>query len=358
MNLDDLRIDIDRIDEKLLSLLEERMEKALLTKVFKEGSVADPRREAEVISRARRPLRPLVSPDFAEKVWKSLMVEGRNVQERGLRTIGFQGEHGAWSEVAARAWNPELSTIPCREFVDVFDAVRDGNFDFGIVPVENTLGGLVGPVNAILMYADLRIVAAVDLPVTHCLLALPGTDYREIRQVYSHPQALTQCRGFLSRNRLDPIQYYDTAGAAKMIAEERPRDTAAVASRYAGELYGLETIKEGIQDAEVNRTRFFVLSREDAAKPAGGGLRQKCSAVFNATDKAGGLFGVLEVFAKAEINLTRIESVPDKPGDYAIFIDFEGEESEPRVAAAIGEATAKTRGFRILGCYDETRISQ
>ncbi|HUX37474.1 MAG TPA: prephenate dehydratase domain-containing protein [Rectinemataceae bacterium] len=356
MNLEDLRTDIDRIDEKLLSLLEERMEKALLTKVFKEGRVTDSRREAEVIERARRPLRRLVSPDFAESIWKTLMVEGRSIQEKNLRTIGFQGEHGAWSEVAAKAWNRDFASIPCREFVDVFDAVRDGNFDFGIVPVENTLGGLVGPVNAILVYADLRIVAAVDLPVTHCLLALPGTDYREIRQAYSHTQALTQCRGFLSRNHLEPVQYYDTAGAAKMIAEERPRDTAAVASRYAGELYGLEIIKEGIQDAEVNRTRFFVLAREDAERPAGAGLRQKCSAVFNATDRAGGLFGVLEVFAKADINLTRIESVPDKPGDYAIFIDFEGDENEARVAEAIAEASSLTRGFRILGCYDETRV--
>ncbi|MDA8411689.1 MAG: chorismate mutase [Treponema sp.] len=355
MNLDDLRTDIDRIDERLLSLLEERMEKALLTKVFKEGRVADPKREADVLDRTRRPLRRLVSPDFAVGIWKNLMAEGRIIQEKGFHTIGFQGEHGAWSEVAAKAWNKDYASIPCREFVDVFDAVRDGNFDFGIVPVENTLGGLVGPVNAILVYADLRIVAAVDLPVTHCLLSLPGTDYREIRQVYSHSQALTQCRGFLNRNRLNPVQYYDTAGAAKMIAEERPRDTAAIGSRYAGELYGLEVIKEGIQDAEVNRTRFFVLAREDIERSSGG-LRQKCSAVFNATDKAGGLFGVLEIFAKAEINLTRIESVPDKPGDYAIFIDFEGDEREPGVAKAIDEATKATRGFRLLGCYDEARV--
>lgn len=356
MNLDDLRNDIDRIDEKLLCLIEERMEKALLTRVFKEGRVADPDREAEVIERARRPLRPLVAPDLAESLWKTLMEEGRRLQGRGLATIGFQGEHGAWSEVAARAWNQELATMPCREFIDVFDAVRDGNFDYGIVPVENTLGGLVGPVNAILVYADLRIVAAVDLPVVHCLLALPGTDYREIREVFSHDQALAQCRGFLARNRLDPARYYDTAGAARMIAEERPRDAAAIASRYAGELYGLEIIKEGIQDAEVNRTRFFVLARNDAPRPKDAGPRQKCSAVFNATDKAGGLFGILEVFAKAEINLTRIESVPDKPGDYAIFIDFEGDEDDPRVAKAISEAAARARGFRVLGCYDERKV--
>jgi prephenate dehydratase/chorismate mutase/prephenate dehydratase len=260
--------------------------------------------------------------------------------------------------VAARSWDRDLATIPCREFIDVFDAVRDGYLDFGIVPVENTLGGLVGPVNAILVYADLRIVAAVDLPVAHCLLCLPGADHREIRQVFSHAQALAQCRGFLARNHLDPAPWFDTAGAARMIAEERPRAAAALASRLASELYGLEVIKEGVQDSDNNRTRFFVLARqEEGERLARGreGTRQKCSAVFHAEDKAGALFGVLEVFTRAGINLTRIESVPDKPGDYAIFIDFEGDEASPAVAGAIGDASRVARGFRILGCYDEGR---
>ncbi|MEI6386843.1 MAG: prephenate dehydratase domain-containing protein [Spirochaetota bacterium] len=369
MNLEELRNDIDRIDERLLSLLEERMEKALLARTFKPDGIRDPEREESVLERARRPLRPLVSPDFAGGLWSRIMEESRSIQAERLTTIGFQGAHGAWSEVAARAWSPALATMPCPDFADVFQAVRDGLFDYGIVPVENTLGGLVGQVNSLLVYADLRIVAAIDLPVSHCLLTLPGTDHRDIRQVYSHEQALSQCRGFLSRNRLDPMPYFDTAGAARMIAEERPRAAAALASRFAGELYGLETIKEGVQDAEVNRTRFFVLSRRgEVPSPAFAeaiasqkGLSaplMKCSVVFNATDKAGGLFGILEIFAKTGINLTRIESVPDKPGDYAIFIDFEGEEDDPKVATAIKASEGIARGFRVLGCYGERRVSQ
>jgi prephenate dehydratase/chorismate mutase/prephenate dehydratase len=359
MTLEDLRTDIDRIDERLLSLLEERMEKALLTRSFKESGPRDESREAAVLERARRPVRRLLSPDLAAGIYTSLMAESRALQSGDLATIGFQGEHGAYSEVAAIAWDRELASIPCREFVDVFDAVRDGHIDYGIVPVENTLGGLIGPVNAILVYADLRIVAAVDLPVAHCLLALPGTDHREIRQVYSHTQALAQCRGFLARNRLEPVPHFDTAGAAKMIALDRPRASAALASRLAGELYGLEVIKEGVQDAEVNRTRFFVLARKDEKNGLHSGSdikHKKCSAVFNAEDKAGGLFGVLELYARAGINLTRIESVPDKPGDYAIFIDFEGDEKDGGVAACIDEAKKLARGFRILGCYNETRL--
>jgi prephenate dehydratase/chorismate mutase/prephenate dehydratase len=358
MTLEGLRNEIDRIDERILSLLEERMEKTLLTRAFKPEGPFDPKREEAVFERARRPVRRLVSPEFAEGIYVSVMAESKAIQDRGMSTIGFQGDHGAWSEVAARSWDEELATIPCREFVDIFDAVRDGHFDYGIVPVENTLGGLIGPVNAILVYADLRIVAAVDLPVAHCLLALPNTDHREIRQVYSHTQALAQCRGFLARNHLDAMPWFDTAGAARMIAEERPRAAAVLASRLAGELYGLEVIKEGVQDSDNNRTRFFVLARqEDGERLARGrkGRRQKCSAVFHAEDKAGALFSVLEVFTRAGINLTRIESVPDRPGDYAIFIDFEGDEAEEGVARAIADASRAARGFRILGCYDETR---
>ncbi len=243
------------------------------------------------------------------------------------------------------------AAMPCREFSDVFDNVRDGFFDFGIVPVENSLGGIVGPVNSILINTDLKIVAAIDMPISHCLLAVPGTDHREIRSAYSHSQALAQCRNFLARNKLEPRTYYDTAGAARMIAQERPRDTAAIANRFAAEIYDLEIIKDEIQDSANNRTRFLIIAKEDGH--AGG---NKCSAVFSTNDKAGALFRTLEIFARAGINLTRIESVPDKPGDYAIFLDFDGSATDPAVAGAITEAGGETRDFRLLGCYVERKI--
>lgn len=351
MNLEDLRKDIDSLDARILSLLNERMEKAILTRRFKEG-ILDSGREAAVIERVRRSSRCLLDPDFSASLYKSVMEESKALQSKGLKTIGFQGEHGAYSEMAARAWAPEAATIPCREFVDVFDAVESGLFDYGIVPVENTLGGLVGPVNSILIYTGLRIVGAVDMAVIHCLLSVPGSDHREIRNVISHSQALAQCRRFLARNKLDPEPFYDTAGAAREIAQKRPKDTAAIASRFAAELYDLEILKEDIQDSDNNRTRFFVLER-DCVESEG----SKGSAVFTAAgDKAGALYDVLEIFANRGINLTRIESVPDKPGDYAIFIDFDGSHSDERVVEALAEAEKKARGFRVLGFYDEMRV--
>jgi len=350
MTLKDLRDDIDRIDARLLSLLDERMEKALLARALK-PDITDPAREKAVLERVARSSRCLASPDFTGELWKRIIAEASAIQARKPKTVGFQGEHGANSEVAARAWDGSAAAMPCRDFSDVFDSVRDGYFDFGIVPVENSLGGIVGPVNSILINTDLKIVAAIDMPVSHCLLAVPGTDHREIRSAYSHSQALAQCRSFLARNKLEPRPYYDTAGAARMIAQERPRDTAAIANRFAAELYDLEIIKDEIQDAENNRTRFLVLAKSDGHE---GG--NKCSAVFSTEDKAGALFRTLEIFARAGINLTRIESVPYTPGDYAIFLDFDGSEKEERVSRAIAEAEGVARDFRLLGCYVERKI--
>ncbi len=350
MTLEGLRQDIDRIDARILALLDERLEKGLLTRRHKTGTL-DQSREAEVLDSVARRSKCLAGREYTEALYKRIMAESRTVQDRGLKLVGFQGMHGAYSDAAAREWNPDAATIPFQEFAQVFDAVLAGDLDYGVVPVENTLGGIVGQVNSILVTTELRVVAAIDMPVNHCLLAAPGVDHRDIRTAYSHGQALSQCRRFLERNKLDGTVWFDTAGAARMVAEDRPKGGAAIASRFAAELYGLEIIKEGIQDSAVNRTRFFVL-----AKGSNGAGGNKCSAVFFTNDKAGALFGVLEVFARAGINLTRIESVPDEPGDYAIFIDFDGSDQDPRVAGAISQAREQVRDFRMLGCYDERKL--
>jgi prephenate dehydratase/chorismate mutase/prephenate dehydratase len=351
MTLEGLRQDIDRIDTRIMALLDERLEKGLLTRRHKTGTL-DRTREAEVLERVATRAGCLAGREFTAGLYKSIMAESKAVQDRALKLVGFQGMHGAYSESAARAWDPEAATIPFQEFSQVFDAVLSGDLDFGIVPVENTLGGIVGQVNSILVTTQLRVVAAIDMPIVHCLLAAPGQDHRDIRTAYSHIQALSQCRRFLERNKLDAVEWFDTAGAARMLAEDRPKGAAAVASRFASELYGLEIIKEGIQDSSCNRTRFFVLAKEAANAVSA----NKCSAVFFTDDKAGALFGVLEVFAKSGINLTRIESVPDEPGDYAIFIDFDGSERDDAVAAAIEAVRGQVRDFRLLGCYEERKL--
>lgn len=347
MNLKDIRDQIDSLDAKIVQLLNDRMEKAILTKKMKK-EVLDPAREKEVLDKISANVKGLVDPEFCVRLYKEIMAEARRLQSVERRVMGFLGEHGSNSDLAARAWDGAAVPIPCQEFQDILDNVESGLFDYGILPVENTLGGVVGPANSLLIYTKLHIISAIDMPIPYCLMAAPGTDYREIRKVYSHPQSLLQCRDFIARAKLEPIAHQDTASAAKMIAEQKPADAAAIANPLCADLYGLSVIKGDVQGEISNRTRFFILSRE---ANSGGG--SKCSIVFTTLNKAGALFRTLEVFAKAGINLTRIESVPSAPGDFAIFVDLVGSNKDPKVQAALAEVEKTTADFRMLGCYDE-----
>ncbi len=350
MKLDEIRNNIDLIDSRILKLLNDRMEQALLAKKFK-SKVEDPDREKELFEKLKKNPNTLIDTEFTENLYKTIISWSKSLQEKDFKVIGFQGEHGAYSEEAARQWDEKLVTIPCTTFNDVFEGVNSGMFDYGVVPVENTLGGIVGPVNELLTNTELKIIGAIDLPVHHSLLMLPGTDHREIREVYSHSQALSQCRRFLSRNNLTLVPYYDTAGAARMLSENKPRAAACIAGKLAAELYHLETLKENIEDSSINRTRFLVLSK--AEKPKNG---TKCSVTFTTEHKSGTLFGVLELFAQKGINLTRIESIPNEPGNYSFFLDFDGSDKDEVILDTLEKAESITSRFKLLGCYTEKII--
>jgi len=351
MSLDNLRRKINRIDYGILKLLQERTELALRTKKFKEA-IHDREREAQILEQLKKysSILNLIQGDFVEKLFTEIIRENRKFQEKKKSLIGFQGEHGAFGEVAARYYDSDLVTIPCSEFVDVFEAVEREYMDFGVVPVENSLGGAVTQVNELLIKTNLKVAAAVKLRINHCLLALPESDYRELRVVYSHPQALSQCRNFLNRNNLETRPFYDTAGAAQMLAREKPKMAATIASKLCAELYNLEIIKENIEDNPSNFTRFFILAREEKKVPA-----NRCSIVFSTPHKAGTLFSVLRIFAEADINLTRIESLPfrDDPGHYVFFLDFQCEDVQNSIEDILEKVKQKIKIFKYLGCYQE-----
>ncbi len=350
MSLKEIRKNIDSIDSQIMQLLNNRMEQVLLAKKFK-TEIEDNEREKEVLDRIGKNSTGLINAEFMEKIYVEVIKESKRLQQNNFEVIAFQGEHGAYGEVASREWNRDLIPFPCNTFAEVFDGVQSGRYEYGIVPVENTLGGSVAQVNQLLINTDLHVVGAVELLVHHCLLALPGTDHREIRTIYSHPQALSQCRQFLLRNKLEPVQYSDTAGAAKMLAEKRPKRAAAIASELAANLYHLEIIKEKIEDLDRNMTRFLVLSREENREKG-----DKCSIVFATEHKAGTLFNVLHSFAKKSISLTRIESIPNEPGDYAFFLDFEGSNKNDKVVEALNDVKKITTNFKFMGCYKERRV--
>lgn len=351
MDLEKIRKKIDQIDYEILNLLNEKMELAIRIKKFK-IAIDDGEREAQILEQLKKysNTHNLMRSDFVEKLFTEIMKEGRKSQKKKKILIGFQGEHGAFSEVAARNYDPDLVTIPCTQFSDVFEGVEKAYLDLGIVPVENSLGGSVTQVNEQLIKTDLKVVAAVKLRINHYLLALPETDYREIRIVFSHPQALSQCREFLNRHKLEARPFYDTAGAAKMLAKEKSEMTAIIASKLCAELYRLEIIKENIEDHQFNFTRFLILAKEEKKNHA-----NKCSIVFSTSHRAGVLFAVLKIFAEAGINLTRIESFPyrNTPGHYVFFLDFQISDFHNGVEKILKKAKKKTTMFKYLGCYKE-----
>ena len=349
MSLDDIKKKLDKIDFQILKLLNTRMELDLKSK--KIGKLLeDSQLTADVIEKIRIQSGALITPQFCEKLFKDIITESKKLQSKGYQLIGFQGDHGAYSEVASKIWKKNLIPIPCNEFTEVFSGVTSGLFDFGIVPVENTLGGVVSQVNQLILNADIYVVGAIELSIHHCLLGLPGADHRELRVVYSHYQALEQCHHFLLRNKLEPIPYYDTAGAAKMLAETAPKMAAAIASKPCAKLYNLEIIKENIEDFNQNKTRFLVFAKKEN-KAAG----SKCSIIFSTEHKAGTLFRVLEVFASKGLNLTRIESIPNQLGSFVFFLDFEGSREDGNVVKALEEVKKITTRFRLMGFYNESK---
>ncbi|MCK5879729.1 MAG: chorismate mutase, partial [Holophagae bacterium] len=235
MDLEGVRKQIDRIDFEVLALLNRRMELALTSRKFK-NEVLDEEREKVVLQTAATYAHGQVTPEFSQLLLSMVMTESRKLQEADRPLLGFQGEHGANSETAARAFQAEIASIPMESFAEVFDGVEAGVLDYGIVPVENSLGGMVSQVNELMATRSIHVVGEVLLPIHHFLLALPETDYRDIRVVVSHPQALAQCREFLTRHKLEGRPFYDTAGAAKMLFRERPGGTAVIAGESCAKL--------------------------------------------------------------------------------------------------------------------------
>jgi prephenate dehydratase/chorismate mutase len=351
MDLKEIRKSIDATDYEIVKLLNRRMEYALRLKRLK-GAVAEPGREDEVLAHVLSYSHNVVEPDFLKQLYKAIMGESRRIQEMGLRLIGFQGEHGAYSEVAAYSYGPAFVSIPCPSFHEVFREVESGQLDCGIVPVENSLEGAVNEVNDLLVETNLHIIGEATIPIHHSLLALPEQDYRDLRTVYSHPQALGQCRGFITRHKLEARPFYDTAGAALMLREQKPAATAVIASSLCAELYHLQILKENVEDSDSNKTRFVVLSRETSADDG-----DKCSIILSVTHRPGGLFSVLKILSDANINMTRIESRPlrNDPGSYAFFVDLEGSDKDEAIATALKAIQSTSRSYKFLGCYTEEK---
>lgn len=266
--------------------------------------------------------------------------------------VAFQGEIGAYSEEAALSFfGSSIKVIPYKSFDEVFKAVHGGDAPFGIVPVENSLEGSIGRVYDLLLDSDVKVSGETEIRITHCLIANPETSRELIKKVYSHPQALAQCREFLLHLGCELIPAYDTAGSVKMIKEKKMADGGAVAGARAAEIYGMKIIAHKIEDNPNNFTRFFVLSKQDS--PYSG--KDKTSIVFSLKHKPGLLYKALGEFAVRNINLTKIESRPtrQKLWDYNFYLDFEGHRSDKAVQEALEKLKEISIFVKVLGSYQK-----
>src|SRR5580765_1359569 len=265
-------------------------------------------------------------------------------------TIAYQGEPGAFSEAAARRIDPDAPLTPCRSFDEVFDAVQAGRAAYGVLPIENSIGGSIHRNYDLLLERTLPIVGEVELPVIHHLLALPGATLEGLRRVYSHPQGLAQCERFLrTLTNVETIATYDTAGSAKMVADAGLKDAGAIASAKAGEVFGLTSLASAVQDFDDNTTRFLVVGR----KPIRNAVADKTTIVFTLPNEPGSLFKALSVFALRGIDLTKLESrpIPGRPWEYLFYADLAAAADELTCARALAHLAEFAPMLRTLGTY-------
>ncbi len=261
--------------------------------------------------------------------------------------IAFQGEPGAYSEAAALTYSAHAEPMSCQTFDEVFDAVLHKKATHGIVPMENSVGGTIHRNYDLLVDHDIPITGEVELDVAHCLQALPGTKIEDIKIVYSHPQALAQCERYLKDLGVTVEAIYDTAGGAKLVAEQKIKGAAALASRRAAEVFGLEVLQEAVQDYEYNITRFFVIGGTPATDA------NKTTIVFALPSTPGSLFKALSVFALRDINLSKLESRPirGRPWEYLFYVDLETRRDDLVCARALSQLGEFAKWVRVLGTY-------
>ena len=261
----------------------------------------------------------------------------------------YQGEAGAYSEEGALALFPEAEHRPLLSIRKVFEAVEVGRARWGLVPMDNSQAGSINETYDLFLRHGLHLVGETVVRVDHCLLALPGSTIDDLREVISHPQAIAQCEEFLNALEIDVRAEYNTAGAAKKITEERLERTAAIASRRAAELYGLEVLAEQIQTYPDNSTRFGALSRnpESLDEP------DKSSLVFGVGHVSGSLYRCLGAFAERHLNLTKLESRPrpGRPWEYVFYADVAAPAHGPEMVEALAALSEHATSTRLLGSY-------
>ncbi|MGD9212347.1 MAG: prephenate dehydratase [Desulfobacteraceae bacterium] len=266
--------------------------------------------------------------------------------------VAFQGIKGAYSEQAAyRYFGRNIETVSHDSFDEAFEAVITKTVDYGVIPVENTIAGSVVENFDLMLAYPIIIVGEVYQPICHCLLASKKTSLESIKRAFSHPHALKQCKDFLKAHDIFAQPLYDTAGAARQVAEWNRADCAAIASELCAEIYDMSILESHIQSNGSNTTRFFIIVADDIVPE--NKQTEKTTIAFAIKHAPGALVDALKIFQKYRLNLTRLESrpIPENPWEYVFYTDFEGGLHEPATKEALAELQAQTAFVKILGSY-------
>lgn len=354
MDLAALRALIDKTDDEMLRLLNDRARLVAQVAALKERMQVPfyvPSREKQIIDRLSALNQQAGGPFPAEAirpVFQEIFSACLSLEQ--TVKVAYLGPEATFTHMAVkRQFGQSARTIPVGTIAGVFDEVERGSADFGVVPVENSAEGVVTHTLDTFVESELKIAAEIVLEVSHCLLLRAGVEIGEVERVYSHPQALAQCRRWLGANlpRAVTVEAASTAEAARLARDDARG--AAIASELAGRLYELAVARRKLEDMAQNVTRFLVIGKRQA-EPTG---RDKTSLLLAVRDEPGNLFKVLSPLAKTGLNMTKIESRPSRrrPWEYVFFIDLDGHQTDQTLATALADVRVACETMKILGSY-------
>ncbi len=348
--IEKIRSKIDRVDEGILKLLNERVKLAIeigKIKSKKKEDIFAPVREKEVVSNLVKLNKGPIPDDFLSDIFQEILNASRSIQKK--IKISYLGPEATFTHLAAlKIFGRHVRYIPVESIQDVFIEIERGRADYGVVPIENSTEGVVNHTLDMFIDSDLKITSEIFLEISHYLLS-NETSIQKIKKVYSHPQAIAQTRNWIEKNLKCSkiVEVASTSEAARLAKKEK--GTAAISSVVASEIYGLNILAENIEDYKNNFTRFLVIGRKNP--PSSG--HDKTSIMFSVKDRVGALHDMLVPFKKYKLNLTKIESRPTrkKAWEYIFFVDFLGHIHNKNVVKALAELERSCSLLKVLGSY-------
>ena len=376
--LKDLREKIDAIDQQMVDLFKQRMEVSKEVAAYKQANnlpTQDVGRERSLLAKVGDQAGEELA-DYTQSVYRTILAAGRSYQNacsgvtskvyESIRkaldttpdlfpqraTVACQGVEGAYSQIACDSIFKAPTILYFNTFDHVFKAVESGMCQYGVLPIENSTAGSVNAIYDLMIKHNFSIVRAARLKVSHNLLCKHGVKKEEIREIYSHQQALSQCAGYLSTLKDVKVTVVEnTALAAQMVAQSERRDVAALSSRFCGELYGLDLVEQNVQDQDNNYTRFICISKNPEIYPGA----DRTSLMMTLPHKPGSLYHVLSKFYALGINLRKLESrpLPDREFEFMFYFDLECSVYAPEMERIFRDLEEESEHFRYLGTYNE-----